>query len=61
MSESEEENDGPRFWIVTDPEVKPFGEPTVAVVDEHEGGIVAYFMLLDDAQKFCEMMENASA
>lgn len=59
MSDSEE-IEKPRFWIVTDPEIKPFGEPTVAVVDEREGGIVAYFALLDDAQMFCETMEANS-
>lgn len=59
MTENEE-IERPRFWIVTDPDVKPFGEITVAVVDEGDGGIIAYFANLDDASEFCTMMEEAS-
>ena len=38
----EETQDGPRFWIDDNPEETPFRE-TYAVVDEEEGGVVAYF------------------
>ena len=54
-----EDSDELQFWIITNPEVKPFGEITVAVVDEELGGIIAYFANLDDAREFCNMMDKA--
>lgn len=38
------EEEGKRFWMHSDVEgVAPFGEATMAVVDEVRGGVVAYF------------------
>ena len=44
MEESE------RYWIDDNPVEKPFGSNTVAVVDEDEGGVIAYFGVLWRAQ-----------
>ncbi len=37
------DNNGSRFWVADPPgKYLPFGEETVGIVDENEGGIVAY-------------------
>lgn len=36
------EQEGSRFWAVTDPPQRDFGDKTVGIVDENEGGIVVY-------------------
>ncbi len=41
-----------RFWIDDNPEVKPFQDASVGVVDEREGGVIAYFNNEEDAQRF---------
>jgi len=44
LNEMEEKigNEEVQYWIIDNPEVKPFGPFTYAVVDEKAGGIIAY-------------------
>lgn len=47
-------NDDPRFWICIAPDGDPFSEGW-GVVDEKDGGIIAYFAHFKDADAFLKI------
>jgi len=49
--------DEERFWIDFDPDDKPF-EETYAVIDEEEGGIIAYFGSITFAWDYIKFRKN---
>jgi len=50
----------PRYWIDANPMEKPFGGWTVAVVDEEEGGVIAYAYSLKLAESIVRLLEESS-
>jgi len=48
------END--RYWIDDNPLEKPFGIKTVGLVDENEGGVVAYFNTTWQAENYLKYL-----
>lgn len=51
----------PRFWVDSDPLVRPFQSGSFGVVDERAGGVIAYFMDEEDADAFVKMKANNNA
>ena len=51
------EEHGSRFWVTdgTESMIRPFGPDTVGVVDENEGGVVAY-VHADNAQRLIDAL-----
>lgn len=47
-----------RFWIHDTPEDQPFGEHTLGIVDEEEGGIVIYTNDWDRAELLIELLQT---
>jgi len=54
-----EPNSDPRYWIDYNPTEKPFGGWTMAVVDEEEGGVIAYAYNLSLAERIVRLLEES--
>ena len=54
-----EPDSDPRYWIDMNPTKKPFGGWTMAVVDEEEGGVIAYTYSLGLAEGIVRSLEKS--
>jgi hypothetical protein len=52
VNEEQDLESDSRFWMFSDFEKGPFGDATIAVVDEESGGIVAYFCDISAASDY---------
>lgn len=53
MSQAINELEEPIFWLDFNPTETPFGDFTIALVSEIDGGIIAYYSKEDMAQEAC--------